>query len=159
MDLTQIAELYEGLSTSLVRAFHHGDCVGGDAQAHDLARMLGLWIVTHPPVNPGLRAFREGGESRPPKPYLARNADIVQQTDLLLAAPAGPETPRSGTWWTIRYAHSLNKRVVILGLADPLRVVGEPVGDEPENVSHLFGRALATGPQNDGAVIANGDLK
>src|SRR5258706_311318 len=49
----------------------------------------------------------------PAKDYIARNHDIVDDTDILYACPDGPEKVRSGTWATIRYALKQKKKVVI----------------------------------------------
>jgi hypothetical protein len=85
--------------------FHHGDCVGSDDESVTIARHLGFWIVRHPPIFSAKRAFTEFDEDRPPKPYLERNRDIVDETRFLIAAPAQAlEQLRSGTWATIRYA-------------------------------------------------------
>ena len=37
---------------------HHGDCVGADAEAHDLAKEVGLLVAVHPPRNDKKRAFK-----------------------------------------------------------------------------------------------------
>jgi len=96
--------------------FHHGDCVGGDEQAHKIAKKLNGKIVVHPPINPNKRAFCKGGKILPPKEYLARNKDIVNGgRDLLIAAPKErSEILRSGTWSTIRYARKKKREIVIL---------------------------------------------
>lgn len=100
---------------------HHGDCIGADAEFHDLvSRMaLGVTIVIHPSNCETMRAFKGEGEFDtlilPPKPPLERNRDIVGACDLLLAAPFGlTEAQRSGTWATIRYARSLKKPMMIV---------------------------------------------
>ena len=94
--------------------FHHGDCEGADAQAHDLARDLGWRIVVHPPSDDRLRAYCKGDEFREPKPYLDRNRDIADETALLIAAPAtAVRVPGSGTWFTIGYAQRQGKPVRI----------------------------------------------
>lgn len=94
--------------------FHHGDCIGADAEAHEIARALGAKIHIHPPIMLALRA-RTTGFLYPPKHYHERNEDIVNSTDLLLAAPKGREQPRSGgTWWTIKYAGRQKKRIIII---------------------------------------------
>jgi hypothetical protein len=84
-------------------SLHHGDCIGADCECHDIAQELGLAIFSHPANIKGLRAFCQC-PSYPPKPPLERNHDIVDCSDLLFAAPDGPEKLRSGTWTTIRYA-------------------------------------------------------
>ena len=93
---------------------HHGDCVGFDRQANNVARSLGIKTVSHPPNNHSFRANCQSDIILPEKPYLERNADIVMAVDFLIAAPDGPEKVRSGTWSTVRLAKRLNKRGVIL---------------------------------------------
>lgn len=99
---------------SLPTELHHGACVGADAWAHRLAlqTLAGrIQITVHPPVkqalmmpiNKILSPF--GGIAiLGPKPYLARNRDIVNAAEKLIALPDGPERPKSGTWYTINYA-------------------------------------------------------
>lgn len=97
--------------------FHHGDCVGADAEADQIARELGTKIHIHPPINPSKRAFcyRLGDVIWPEDEYLARNHDIVNATRELIAAPKSDrEELRSGTWATIRYASRMGKVVRIL---------------------------------------------
>jgi hypothetical protein len=105
--------------------FHHGDCEGADEEAYDVARDYFTKIVVHPPIETKHRAYtvgeywslympREYGY-RKPKEYLERNHDIVDETDILIAAPQTLEEElRSGTWATIRYARKMNKPIVIL---------------------------------------------
>lgn len=94
--------------------FHHGDCKGSDAEAHEIAYALGFWIVVHPPTNPKHRAFCAGDEILPEQGYLARDRAIVDACDRLLVAPLGPHAPRSGTWYTHDYAESLKRPITIL---------------------------------------------
>ena len=95
---------------------HHGDCVGADAQANIIALSLGIPIILHPPTNSTNRAYCYGAsESRPPKPYLERNWDMVTECDTVVATPAGPvEMRRSGTWATVRYGRKLSREVIII---------------------------------------------
>jgi hypothetical protein len=95
-----------GLLTTDAVEVHHGDCVGADADMHDIAENYCADVVIHPPDNDSKRAFCTGGEMREPKPYLARNRDIVDETEVLIACPYGEERQRSGTWSTVRYARS-----------------------------------------------------
>jgi hypothetical protein len=96
-----------------VTELHHGDCVGADEVAHDLALNFGIKIVVHPPVDPKYRAYCTGinVEVREPKEYKARDRDIVRETAALYATPEGLEVnyPRSGTWYTVRWAATLNR--------------------------------------------------
>lgn len=100
----------------VIQSVHHGDCIGADAEFHDIACMRGLRIVVHPPEIDAKRAFVTGAhETRTPKPYLIRNADIVTEADVLIAAPKeAHDVLRSGTWATIRRARQAGKRVEIV---------------------------------------------
>lgn len=112
----QQAQLRIALTTlAHADAFHHGDCVGADAQAHAIARELGLPCHIHPPLNRTLRAFCRGQVVYPPCEYLARNALIVQACAILLAAPqTREEVQRSGTWATVRHARRCGRQVILL---------------------------------------------
>ena len=96
--------------------FHHGDCVGADRQAHDIAQSLHIPTVIHPATSPNQRAHCRGAcRILEPKPPLDRNQDIVVACSKLLATPSTTaEHLRSGTWATIRYARSQKKPVYIL---------------------------------------------
>ena len=102
--------------------FHHGCCVGADEQAHRIVRdhiaKMGVWnwgIVLHPPQYTKHKALCLGEVAQwRPKPYLDRNRDIVNCSDILIAAPAGPEVRRSGTWSTVRYARKCGKPIIII---------------------------------------------
>jgi len=98
--------------------FHHGDCVGWDAEAHKTIKKMKLphhvEIVIHPPHYNGYRAYCKGHLVLPTKPYLDRNKDIVDQSDMLIACPAGKEKLSSGTWSTVRYARKKDKPVYII---------------------------------------------
>jgi hypothetical protein len=103
--------LLEGLGAT---ELHHGDCVGADAQAHEIAIKLGIPVIVHPPDNSTHRAWSEGGYVLGGKPYLERNRDIVDACDTLIAIPDKPETLRSGTWATVRYARTVGRSIIIL---------------------------------------------
>lgn len=114
--------MVEALLTALAcDEFHHGDCDGADSEAHDIAAHgLLLAVVVHPPSDSRLRAHRAppmgtGGRVCPPKPYHDRNRDIVDETEVLVAAPAEAiEQSKGGTWWTVRYALSVGRTVYIV---------------------------------------------
>ena len=93
--------------------FHHGDCVGADATAHEIARDLGWKIHSHPCNLGKYRANCECDVLDLIKPPLVRNAVIVDMCDILIACPKeNLEQRRSGTWATIRYARNDNKIVL-----------------------------------------------
>lgn len=93
------------------REIQHGDCVGADYTVHGIARSLEVRVVMRPPTDDTYRAFCKGAVyTYPPKPYLSRNHDIVNNTSYLIACPKDrKETLRSGTWATVRYAGRTGK--------------------------------------------------
>ena len=100
--------------------FHHGDCVGADAEAHAIAQSHKVnRIVIHPPKAKSHRAFCGKGESNvtweEPEEYLERDRQIVDACEGMLAAPKSDiEERRSGTWYTVRYARKMNKKAYLL---------------------------------------------
>lgn len=117
MTLAQKSAVRAMLNVNLEHGeIHHGDCIGADAEANDIAGELRLRRIVHPPVDEKHRAhviFFE--EMREPKEYRARNRDIVDETAKLIAAPyEAEEQPRGGTWGTIRYALKQGKRVAVV---------------------------------------------
>lgn len=96
---------------------HHGDCIGVDEDAHIIAFNMRPKprIVIHPPLEGALRAYCKGDEVLFEHDYITRNHHIVDACEHLLACPASfIEKQRSGTWATIRYARSINKRRSII---------------------------------------------
>jgi hypothetical protein len=102
---------------------HHGDCVGSDSEAHQIALDFNFKIVLHPPSNDKLRAFCPGAiDVRDPLPYLIRNEAIVKETNFLVAAPLD-DFHHSGTWYTIRKALAYGKVAYVIcrdGKVEPL---------------------------------------
>lgn len=108
-----VLKLYELLPTE----FHHGDCVGADADAHDIVREFfpAVKIIIYPPISSKSRAFKQGDEYKIPEPYITRDYKIVDATFHLIGAPkTDTEILRSGTWTTIRYGKKTHKPVSIL---------------------------------------------
>lgn len=96
--------------------FHHGDCIGADAEAHRLATEFGYKAIIHPPIIGSKRAFCNAPVVLQAKPYLERNHDIVDAVDFMFATPGEiNEQLRSGTWATIRYARKKQKKLMIIG--------------------------------------------
>lgn len=95
--------------------FHHGDCVGVDAQAAKLAKLLGFKIISHPgPDKDGLRAYFESDVILEPETHFKRNRNIVDTCDILLVVPLQNQwQPRGGTWYTHDYAIKQNKPIEI----------------------------------------------
>jgi hypothetical protein len=97
--------------------FHHGDCIGADQQAAIIAYTLGIKLVIHPPIKEDKRAYvlLSQSEVRLARAYLDRNHDIVDETEILFAAPkTAEEQQRSGTWATVRYAEKKHKRIYLI---------------------------------------------
>ena len=100
--------------------YHAGCCVGADEEftvivsvySHDYA------IVGHPSALKQLTSKVCADFCNlvfPAKPPLERNRDIVEATDVLVAAPeTAEEQLRSGTWATIRYARKLGRPVYLV---------------------------------------------
>ena len=106
--------------------FHHGDCIGADREAHDVAEERDMVVVIHPPSIVTKRAWRFAVETREPKPYIERNHDMVDECWYLIATPGEPEEQlRSGTWATVRYARTVG-RCIWLALPD-----GSVIGPQP----------------------------
>jgi len=105
-----IKALMAGFSLEL----HHGDCIGADSKCHALADKYNIPTHIHPPDKDTYRAFNVGGTMYEPKPYLMRNHDIVDASELLFVIPNGPEQLRSGTWATWRYAKRTGTKWIII---------------------------------------------
>jgi len=101
--------------------YHHGDCIGADADFHTLLNELfeecniKKNIIIHPPIKNIKRAYCKSDFILEPKDYLDRNKDIVNASKILLATPKEfEEQLRSGTWSTIRYCKKQKKKAFII---------------------------------------------
>ena len=118
MSTRQKLDLVTKLQELSVTEFHHGDCIGADAEAHDIVRdqFPDIQIVVHPPNDDKQRAWRRGDVILPTGYYLNRNRSIVDSTEALIATPwESRNVVRSGTWFTIRYAQEIGKPAHIIG--------------------------------------------
>ena len=107
MNSSQRAQLVQYIlnKTSVNDVFIHGDCVGADAEFHDLCTQHNRKIINiYPPDIPTMRAFKQCDVIFPCQSYLTRNKSIVDNADVLIACPLTREVSRSGTWSTIKYA-------------------------------------------------------
>lgn len=102
-----------GVGGSLV--FHHGGCIGADIQAAKAARKSGYRTIRHPGNTPDKQDMTFiDDDVWSVLPNLVRNQEIVNVSKLMIAAPAGPEIVRSGTWATIRYTRKHHKNLWIV---------------------------------------------
>lgn len=116
MTKAQSVTLHSLLSALQPTEFHHGDCIGADAEAHQISTILKIpKIVIHPPIISTKRANCSSPHILPVKDYLLRNRDIVDATDILIATPKEATNQlRSGTWSTYRYANKLNRPTILV---------------------------------------------
>lgn len=106
MQLASVKHLVEMYSPGI---FHHGCCIGADEEFNKLVDQPLNTIIRHPPDNDYKLAKCETKFAtvitRDSAPYLTRNHDIVDEANIIIAAPAEfEEVLRSGTWSTLRYA-------------------------------------------------------
>lgn len=96
--------------------FHQGQCIGADEDSLVLVRNFhGVWTVSHPPLDKSKVHTLECDEVRPSYSYLVRNHNIVDEVDVLLAAPRSrKEELRSGTWATVRYARKIVRPIEMI---------------------------------------------
>ena len=100
--------MWSVLLKSKVDSFHHGCCIGADANAHKLIRRISgdIKIYGHPPVarvKVDIEVEKDCDILYSPLPYLERNKNIVTSSAILIATPKEfKEKLRSGTWATIR---------------------------------------------------------
>ena len=93
---------------------HHGDCTGVDVEVAAVASTFGYKVVCHPPEKDEYQGFFGGNEVREPKGYLARDRDIVDETDMLIVVPLQNEHQSTGgTWYTHDYAVKKGKPVYV----------------------------------------------
>ncbi len=115
MSQKQLDELTRILIRLAPCDLHHGDCIGADAEANEIAIGLGIKTGAHPPKNPKKRAYCECNTWFAPKEYIQRNHDIVDICEHLIIAPrTNTQVVRSGTWATYRYAKACGRPYTIL---------------------------------------------
>ncbi len=97
----------------------HGDCIGSDAEFHDMCEELDIHVDIYPPVNDKFRAWKlpvmDKGTVYEAKTYGVRNALIVSRCDLFLATPHSIErVTGSGTWMTIELAQVNKVKTIVI---------------------------------------------
>lgn len=101
----------------------HGGCIGADEDFHNICLEIGIpedsifilpGISANDPTDRSMQAVLKGGVRLPEKTHFARNRDIVNASDMLIATPLD-DVKRGGTWYTIDYADGLGKLIHIIG--------------------------------------------
>jgi hypothetical protein len=107
----QLAALRKVLEELVPFELHHGDCIGADAEAHQIALDLHQRIVIHPGIyakdgSSPTRAHCKGANFvLAPMTMFARNREIVDDTEVLVGTPRlMTEEELGGTWHTINHA-------------------------------------------------------
>jgi len=118
MSMAQVEQVRELIVDLVPEVFSHGDCVGADAQAHDIVRAVRgakCRIDIYPSESRGMRAFKRGDFTAPAAPSLVRNMMIVRNSAVMIATPYEPdEQLRGGTWSTIRKARTRRVPIYIV---------------------------------------------
>lgn len=124
MTMEQVNRLIEvvGPGSELgMTEFHHGDCVGADDDAAGIvfSYAKSVRIICHPPLDEKHRAFNGNYiECRERKTHFARNRDIVNESERLIACPCTVQmiTPKTmgGTAYTVNYARKQGKPILII---------------------------------------------
>lgn len=87
----------------------HGDCVGADAEFHDLVRWVCPNCKIHiwPSLSESLRAYKKGDVLYEPMKALDRDKLIVKFCNVFVGCPPTDyEITRSGSWATLRMARN-----------------------------------------------------
>lgn len=110
---------FKSLLTPL-EEFHHGSCQGSDVQAAQMVRQVlseyYVQIIAHPgPDSEFKLSSGVDDQITESKTHFARNRDIVNLTDEMIATPFEmTEQSAGGTWYTIKYAIKMGKKVTII---------------------------------------------
>jgi hypothetical protein len=118
----QLLKVAQFIANNPITASRSGDCIGADNEFLQLIQLANTnksypAITTHGhiPSNDSKRAFGKYDVTYPPKPYLDRNHDIVDGSDVMIATPKeNEEQKRSGTWATIRDSRKKGKKLVVI---------------------------------------------
>ena len=124
MTAAQAATFKRLISEENVTLFVHGDCVGADAEAHDMIEAIKpeVNIVVAPSLNASLRAWCKPrtGVLCEARASVDRNRAIAIMCDELIAVPRkrlvpdGGFIPQSGTQQTIEFAQDNGRPVIII---------------------------------------------
>jgi len=110
--------------------FWHGDCVGADTQATQLAQSFKYTTRAWPGDIAEKRGHLPSNYMHDPQPNLKRNRIIAASCEPIIACPKEfTMQQRSGTWATVRYARQDSKTVYVIWPDG--RIDKEWVGDVP----------------------------
>jgi hypothetical protein len=106
---------------------HMGDCIGADTDFYYLIKAIlpNCKTIGHIPEKDKTRSFLKYDIETDPRPYLVRDKDIVDASDIMIGTPKGAEILRSGTWATLRYSKKQGKRTIIVYPNGKIEVVKE----------------------------------
>jgi len=98
--------------------FHHGNCIGADEQAAQIADNIHYITVAHPSTLIEYTGNFKSDRTLPRKPPLKRNEVIVRGVDIMIATPkefVEPEPARGqGTWSCVRFSRDRKKKHTII---------------------------------------------
>lgn len=118
MSMFQLETLKKILAEEKPDVLHHGDCVGGDAQADAAAQELGIERSAHPGNIDSLRAFCKAETVEEPTKMLYRNRFMVDllrgDNDFLIACPQRDYDHGGGTWYTYNYGRRCGVRTILI---------------------------------------------
>lgn len=112
---TQKASLKAIIARIHPTEFHHGNCVGADAESVLILELCYPMciVIAHPAELTEWQANAKCDRRLESRGYLKRNRDIVDACEVLIAAPAEmQEQKRGGTWSTVRHARKLRKTIL-----------------------------------------------
>jgi hypothetical protein len=95
---------------------HHGDCIGSDAEFHDLCREREARVIVHPgPDTDSDHAGKAADERLEPLTHMKRNKQLVLATQVMIATPFEmTEQEFGGTWKTIGMARKAKRPLAIV---------------------------------------------
>ena len=101
MSLEQIQSFRQLIAEKQPTGFHHGSCCGADVEAARIVRDIrkgAICIEVHPGPEGDLHQTDSGQDNifHKPKTHFARNRDIVDICDMLIACPLEMERQERG---------------------------------------------------------------
>lgn len=125
-----VAAQQTGPLENRISYWHHGDCVGADAQCHVLALQHKIPVHLHPMEPDHFRAYCRGALfTNFPKDPLKRNVDIARVIDKLFVTPKEfSNVTRSGTWHAVRKAleESFRRKAIDIVIILPDGTISSP---------------------------------